>query len=105
MARSDPHRHGAPGRGARVAAFLAAALAACAGAPVAPPAPASKAATWPDDWSIRFALRCRSMGEEVRVCVCLANEIQRRWTPEEFREREPDALAGELERCRTLVAE
>lgn len=83
----------------------AASLAACAGAPVAPASPPSKAAAWPERWGIEFALRCRATGEDVRVCVCVANEIQRRWTPEEFREREPEALAPELQRCRELLAE
>jgi len=89
-------------------AILACALAlvgACAGAPVAPAALASRAAAWPEDWAIRFALRCQRSGEDVRVCACLASEIQRRWTPEEFQEREPEALAGELRRCRERVAE
>lgn len=88
-------------RGARILALLGAAgLGACATAPVAAPAAATNAALWPDDWGIKFALRCSDAGEDLRVCVCLANEIQRKWTPEQFQVREPDGLAEEVVRCR-----
>ena len=89
-------------RGARVLALLGAAgLGGCATTPVAAPAETTNAAAWPEDWGIKFALRCSEAGEDVRVCVCLANEIQRKWNPEQFQVRESCAAGsgrhGELD--------
>ncbi len=58
------------------------------------------AAQWPESWGIEFALRCSAAGEDVRVCTCIANEVQRRWTPEQFRARGPEGLQDEVRVCR-----
>ncbi len=76
---------------------MVAAVAACAASkPV--PAPMTKAEAtpaWPDDWGIHFALRCAAAGNDARFCTCVADEVQKRWTPDQFKALGPDALQDE----------
>jgi len=85
-----------------VAGVMVAAVAACAASkPV--PAPMTKAEAtpaWPDDWGIQFALRCVAAGNDARFCTCVADEIKKRWTPDEFKSVRPEALQDETRRCR-----
>ncbi len=92
----------------RGAALVATALVtACAGGgperrPAAASAPSASAQMpgWPDTWRADFALRCSADGEDVRFCTCVADEIRRRWTPEEFRSRGPEGLREAVGTCR-----
>jgi len=56
--------------------------------------------TWPDEWGIEFALRCTAAGNDARLCTCVAEEVKKRWTPDEFTSVGPHALQDETRRCR-----
>jgi hypothetical protein len=60
-------------------------------------------AGWPDSWGIDFGLRCAAAGEDVRFCTCVAKEVQKRWTPEQFRSLGPEGLQDEVRACRERV--
>jgi hypothetical protein len=93
--------------------FVSAAVAAviaCASAPARPPAtPATEqgkadpAAQWPESWGVEFGLRCTAAGEDARVCTCIANEVQKKWTPEQFRSLGPEGLREEVRVCRERI--
>jgi len=57
-------------------------------------------AGWPDSWGIEFGLRCSATGEDVRFCACVANEVKKRWTPEQFKSLGPEGLRDEVRACR-----
>ncbi len=92
----------------REAALVATALVlACAGGrPERRPAAASAGSEsaempgWPETWRADFALRCSAGGEDVRFCTCVADEIRRTSTPEEFRSRGPEGLREAVATCR-----
>jgi len=65
--------------------------------------PAAAAAGWPDSWGVDFGLRCAAAGEDVRFCTCVAKEVQRRWTPEQFSSLGPDGLQDEVRACRERI--
>jgi len=96
---------------ALVAGIAVALVTACAtGRPAGPPAAArtdegksERMPGWPEPWGIEFGLRCAAAGEDVRYCACVAKEVQRRWTPEQFRFLEPGALEAEVRGCRARV--
>jgi hypothetical protein len=95
---------------ARSMVAVAAMMMAVAGCATSRPVPTSTlkagaAPTWPDDWGIQFALRCTAAGNDARFCTCLANEIQKRWTPEQFKTRGPDGLQDEGRVCRDRLHE
>jgi hypothetical protein len=86
---------------ARTIVAVTALMMAVAGCAASRPVPTAVAApTWPDDWGIQFALRCTAAGNDARFCTCLANEVQKRWTPEQFKALEPDGLQDEGRVCR-----
>ncbi len=58
------------------------------------------AARWPDSWGAEFGLRCAAAGEDIRVCTCVANEVQKTYTPEQFRSLGPEALREGMRVCR-----
>jgi hypothetical protein len=60
-------------------------------------------AGWPDSWGTDFGLRCAAAGEDVRFCACVAKEIQKRWTPEQFRSVGPEGLQDEVRACRERI--
>jgi hypothetical protein len=60
---------------------------------------------WPDEWGIRFAQRCQASGEDIRFCVCLASEVQQRFTPAELRERGLQGFQDGVRACRERVPE
>ena len=78
------------------------AVVACASArPERPPAGA--VAEWPESWGVEFGLRCAAAGEDVRFCTCVAKEVQRRWTPEQFRSIGSEGLQDEVRACRERI--
>lgn len=88
-----------------LAGLVVTAVAACAaakpvGPPVAPDERGLEREGWPDSWAVEFGLRCAASGEDVRYCACVAKEIQRRWTPEQFEALDPEGLQEEVRRCR-----
>lgn len=87
-------------------ARLALALLAVCGCSRRPAAPAeAQAAAWPDSWRIDFAFRCTATGEDVRFCACLAEEVQRRWTPAQLQALGPDGMEPAVRACRERMAE
>jgi hypothetical protein len=92
---------------ALVASAAAMVIACATGKPVSPPAAGAveeskskSKAGWPESWGIEFGLRCAATGEDVRFCTCVAKEVQKTWTPEQFRSLGPEALQGEVRLCR-----
>jgi hypothetical protein len=98
-----------PRRTAALVVAVALVFTACTCRPARPPAVAGEdpksgtAATWPESWGVEFGLRCAKSGEDVRVCTCIANEVQKRWTPDQFRALGPEALREEVRVCRERI--
>jgi hypothetical protein len=93
---------------ATVAVVIGCATVEPVGPPAAAPAEEGKSESmpgWPESWGIEFGLRCAAAGEDVRFCTCLANAVQKRWTPEQFRSLGPEGLQDEVQACRERVGE
>jgi hypothetical protein len=91
---------------------VAVAIACAAAKPVSPPVAAAaeeskseSMAGWPEAWGVEFGLRCAAAGEDVRFCTCLANAVQKRWTPEQFRPLGPEGLRDDARACRRSLGE
>ncbi len=68
------------------------------------PAPAEESKPgWPESWGAKFGLRCASAGEDVRVCTCVASEVQKKWTPEQFKALGHEPLDAQRRVCRERV--
>ncbi len=65
--------------------------------------PAGAVAGWPDSWGVDFGLRCAAAGEDMRFCTCVAKEIQKRWTPEQFGSLGHEGLQDEVRACRERI--
>ncbi len=94
---------------ALVAAITVAAIIACATVKPVDPQAAEESksesmAGWPESWGIEFGLRCAAAGEDVRFCACVAKEVQKRWTPEQFSSLGPEGLRDEVRVCRERIS-
>ena len=65
--------------------------------------PTGAAAGWPESWGLEFGMRCAAAGEDVRFCTCVAKEVQKRWTPEQFRSLGSEGLQDEVRACRERI--
>jgi len=71
-----------------------------------PPAPENKPGSlprWPDSWGIEFGLGCAATGEDLLICACIAKEVQKKWTPEQFSSVGPDGLRDVVRLCSERV--